>query len=83
LLRILIEGTGGLAVRVRDLFESFRDRSPFDFVAVKPGLSQGVDLGKRERRNSTTAGQGKSEVRFEEREEERKADTALFTGFRV
>jgi hypothetical protein len=40
------------------------------------------------KRNSTTAGRGKSEVRFEEREEERKAgevkaDTVRFTGFRV
>ncbi len=45
-------------------------------------------LGKRERRNSTIAGRGKSEVRLDEREEERKAgevksDTARFTGFRV
>jgi hypothetical protein len=48
LLRILIEGTGGLSVRARHQFELFRVRNPFDFVAVKPGHSQGLDLGKRE-----------------------------------
>jgi hypothetical protein len=47
-LRILIEGAGGLAVRTGHLFELFRDRSPIDFVVVKPGLYQGGDFGKRE-----------------------------------
>ncbi len=48
MLRILIEGAGGLAVRARHLLELFRVRNPFDFVAVKPGLYQGADFGKRE-----------------------------------
>ncbi len=35
-----IEGADCLAVRARHLFESFRDRSPFDFAAVKQRLCQ-------------------------------------------
>ncbi len=52
-------------------------------IICKTASQPRFGLGKRERRNCTTAERGKSEVRLDEREEERKADTVRFTGFRM
>ncbi len=83
-MRILIEGADCLAVRTGHQFELFRVRNPIDFVAVKPGLSQGLDLGKRE----ILPQRGRVRARYDWRKEETKAgevksDTVRFTGFRV